>query len=198
MTRCRTIFATVPILALCTLFQAAQSATVADLAGEVGLPAPLPSNGESVVFDYDGDGDHDILLSGHGQEWPLLQQGPSGLFARALPGSFATAQDRHGCTTGDYDADGRPDLYCVRGACMGICTSPYPNELYLQRPDRTFEKIAGARGADDPLTGVIGLLIAPRRPIPHPKGAVFDARRVRSMCAGGPWGMDSARRSIES
>ena len=67
-----------------------------------------------------------------------------------LPGSFAAGQDRHGCTTGDYNGDGNPDLYCVRGACKGICTKNYPNELYLQRSDRTFEKIVGAWGADDP------------------------------------------------
>ncbi|MGE3294109.1 MAG: FG-GAP repeat domain-containing protein [Geminicoccaceae bacterium] len=138
------------ILAVCPVLETAQAATAVDLASEAGLPPPLPSNGESVVFDYDGDGDQDILLSGHGQEWPLLQQGPSGFFARALPGSFAAAQDRHGCTTGDYNRDGMPDLYCVRGACKGVCVKNYPNELYLQRPDRTFEKIAGAWGADDP------------------------------------------------
>jgi hypothetical protein len=38
----------------------------------------------------------------------------------------------------------------VRGACEGICTIKYPKELYLQRTDRTFAKIAGAWGADDP------------------------------------------------
>ena len=42
------------------------------------------------------------------------------------------------------------DLVCTRGACRGISGSPYPKELYLAQPDRTFRKIAGAWGADDP------------------------------------------------
>jgi hypothetical protein len=40
-------------------------------------------------------------------------------------------------------------VYCVRGACKGICTSSYPNELYLQG-NGNFAKISGAWGADDP------------------------------------------------
>ncbi len=147
--RCRMALMAAMIFA-CTGVQTALAVTAVDLAAEAGFPSPQPSNGESVVFDYDGDGDQDILLSGHGQEWPLLQQGPSGFFARVLPGSFAAGQDRHGCTTGDYNGDSLPDLYCVRGACKGVCTISYPNELYLQRSDRTFEKIPGAWGADDP------------------------------------------------
>jgi hypothetical protein len=170
------------IYAACPTFQAAQAVTAVDMAGEAGL---LPSNGESVVLDYDRDGDQDILLSGHGQEWPLLQQGPPGFFARVLPGSFAAGQDRHGCTTGDYNGDGNPDLYCVRGACKGICTKNYPNELYLQRSDHTFEKIVGAWGAfvevvGTPLSHSIGSFraVAVRKPGGYPDVAMVTAKGV--------------------
>ena len=129
---------------------AAQAVTAVDLGTSAGLPARLPSIGESAILDYDGDGLQDIVFSAHGQEWPLLRQGPVGKFTRVLPGTFPAGQDRHGCATADFNADGRPDLYCVRGACEGVCKKSYPNELYLQRANRTFAKIGGAWAAGDP------------------------------------------------
>src|SRR5688500_10064127 len=84
----------------------ALAVTAIDIGQEAGLPARLPSMGESPVFDQDSDGDVDILLSTHGGEWPLLRQGPAGRFTRALAGTFADGQDRHGCTVGDFSRDG--------------------------------------------------------------------------------------------
>ncbi|MGD9507330.1 MAG: FG-GAP repeat domain-containing protein [Geminicoccaceae bacterium] len=128
----------------------AQAVTAVDLGKSAGLPARLPSIGESAILDHNDDGLPDILFSAHGQEWPLLRQGPVGRFSRILPGTFSAGQDRHGCATADFNRDGRPDLYCVRGACKGVCKKSYPNELYLQRANRTFAKIGGAWGAGDP------------------------------------------------
>jgi hypothetical protein len=96
------------LLGLCPVM--AGAVTVVDVAGPSGFPTPTPSNGESVVLDYDADGDADILLNSHGQEWPLLSQGPAGKFTKVLPGTFATRQDRHGCATADFNGDGRPDV----------------------------------------------------------------------------------------
>src|SRR6476660_9388416 len=76
---------------------AAQAVTAVDLGPSAGLPARLPSIGESAILDYDGDGLQDIVFSAHGQEWPLLRQGPVGKFTRVLPDTFPTGQDRHGC-----------------------------------------------------------------------------------------------------
>lgn len=148
---CRPMRIVLALMAVATMTApfATLAVTVVDVAAQSGLPSPIPSNGDSVVFDYNGDGLPDILLSAHGQEWPLLRQGPPGRFTQVLPGTFATGQDRHGCTSGDFNNDGLPDIYCVRGACKGICRHPYPDELYLERPDRTFAKIAGAMGASD-------------------------------------------------
>ena len=53
----------------------ASAVTAIDIGQEAGLPAQGPLMGESAVFDQDGDGDRDILLSTHGGEWPLLRQG---------------------------------------------------------------------------------------------------------------------------
>ncbi|MGD9510925.1 MAG: FG-GAP repeat domain-containing protein [Geminicoccaceae bacterium] len=138
------------LFAFCLLPLAAHAVSVVDLGTAAGLPAGKPSNGASAVLDYDADGQPDIVLSAHGQEWPLLRQEPVGRFTAVLPGTFAARQDRHGCTSADFNQDGRPDLYCVRGACKGICKKSYANELYLEREDQTFAKIVGAWGADDP------------------------------------------------
>ena len=128
----------------------AHAISAVDIAGAAGMPAPLPTQGESVVRDLNQDGLPDIVLSGHGQEWPLLWQRSPGRFTTVLPGTFAASQDRHGCVAADFNRDSALDIYCVRGACKGICKMSYPNELYLHQPDHTFRKIAGAWGASDP------------------------------------------------
>jgi len=121
----------------------AQAISTVDIAGQAGMPRPLPTMEEGLVFKQYGDGDFDLVLSGHGQEWPLLRQGPARKFAHVLAGTFSARQDRYGCTTADFNRDSLPDAYCVRGACKPS-TNNYPNELYLGRSDRTFAKIAGA------------------------------------------------------
>src|SRR5690242_12965579 len=92
---------------------AARAVTALDIATQAGMPAPLPTQGESVVRDLNGDGLLDLVLSGHGQEWPLLRQQSPGKFVRVLPGTFAAGQDRHGCVVADFNLDQMPDIYCV-------------------------------------------------------------------------------------
>jgi len=134
----------------------AQSFTARDVATTAGLGGVYTTMGESPIFDFDLDGLLDILPSTHGGEWSLRRQGPPGFFSPIFPGTFPR-YDRHGCVAADFGSltdamlpDGRPDVYCAIGACEGICGSPYPNELYIQRSDGTFEKVPGAWGADDP------------------------------------------------
>lgn len=115
------------------------------------------SQGESPVFDYDGDGDLDILLSNHGgSPWPLMQNQGNGTFVEVLSGTFFKA-DRHGCVAADFGSigtagrpDGLPDVYCVTGACQGTCRIPYPNSLFIQQPDHTFVDVATSWGVADP------------------------------------------------
>ena len=64
--------------------------------------------------------------------------------------------DRHGCVAGDFGSfdamgvpDGLPDLYCVTGACKGTCTKEYPNSLFIQRADHTFQDVARSWGVAD-------------------------------------------------
>lgn len=131
-----------------------------DIAAEIGLNFhgnPMSATqGESAVFDYDGDGLRDILLSTHGgSPWPLLQGQPDGTFREVLPGTFYKA-DRHGCVVADFGSlaegglpDGLPDVYCVTGACNGTCKKDYPNSLFIHRPDHTFADVARTWGVAD-------------------------------------------------
>lgn len=132
-----------------------------DIAAEVGLnfhgASRSKTQGQTPIFDYDGDGDADILLSTHGASpWALMQNQGDGTFKEVLYGTFATT-DRHGCVDADFGSlggdgrpDGLPDIYCVTGACKGTCTKAYPNSLYIQRPDHTFAEVAARWGVADP------------------------------------------------
>ena len=72
---------------------------------------------------------------------------------------FGPQTDRHSCTVGDFAGvtagngygppDGRPDFYTTTGACHGTCPDTYPNHLYIQRPDGTFQDAAATFGVDD-------------------------------------------------
>jgi hypothetical protein len=100
------------------------------------------TQGENCVFDFDEDGIRDIFVSTHGVGWRLLKGTADNRFVEVerFPGT-----DRHGCAIGDFGGvtasgaytgpDGRPDIYATIGACQGTCTTPFPNELWLQRPD---------------------------------------------------------------
>ena len=132
-----------------------------DVAAEVGLNFHVvrlgKTQGELPVFDYDGDGDLDILLSTHGgSPWALMQNQGDDTFVEVLLGTFYKT-DRHGCVDADFGSisatgrpDGLPDLYCVTGACQGKCKIPYPKALFIQRPDHTFVDVATSWGVADP------------------------------------------------
>ena len=117
--------------------------------------ANVSTQGETPVFDYDLDGDPDLLLSTHGgSPWPLMRNNGNGTFTQVL--SFPKT-DRHGCvaadlgsTVGNGAQDGLPDIYCVTGACKGVCRHEYPNHLYLQKPNHTFVEVGRAWGVADP------------------------------------------------
>ena len=112
------------------------------------------TQGEHPVFDYDGDGRLDILLAGHGAApWALMHNdGNNTHFTKAF--EFPRT-DRHGCVAADVGSpgggrpDGRPDVYCVTGACEGKCTAAWPNHLFLQTPRHTFVEQGVAWGVAD-------------------------------------------------
>ena len=115
----------------------------------------VSTQGETPIFDYDGDGLLDMVLSTHGgSPWPLMRNNGDGTFSEVV--NFSKT-DRHGCAAadlgspvGDGRPDGLPDVYCVTGACKGTCTKNYPNHLFLQQADHTFTERGGAWGVADP------------------------------------------------
>ena len=108
--------------------------------------------GGVVLFDYDGDGDVDVLFvdGGHlpGYEG---EKARSRLFRNEGQGHFVDVTDRavlefagYGCggTAGDIDGDGDIDLYL---------TAFGENALFRNEGDGTFHELAAESGVADPL-----------------------------------------------
>ena len=131
-----------------------------DIAAEIGLnfhgQQLAGTQGQPAVFDYDGDGLRDILLSTHGgSPWPLMHAQPDGTFREILAGTFFKADrmaasppisaasaamgGRMACRT--YTASPAP--------AQGTCTKEYPNSLFIQRADHTFQDVARSWGVAD-------------------------------------------------
>ena len=135
--------------------------TPADIA-----PSSLPASwvgelrstqGETCVFDFDGDKIKDAFVSTHGAGWRLLKGQAGGTFVEV---ERFPATDRHGCATGDFGGmtadgtptgpDGRVDIYAGIGACQGTCSAEFPNELWLQQPNGKY-----LPAGQDQLLGVV-------------------------------------------
>jgi len=108
---------------------------------------------DETVFDFDGDGDLDVLMQIHniGDDpiWLQTDDGfvPSGV---VLPWvaeeDWLNVRDRHACDAADVDLDGDMDLYCTRGANEG--RSAKSNELWIQGPPGRLTEQLG-HGAED-------------------------------------------------
>ncbi|MGQ0833185.1 MAG: FG-GAP repeat domain-containing protein [Microthrixaceae bacterium] len=142
-----------------TAASSGSSLVARDVASQVGLIGNVATWGQNCVFDYNADGQMDLLLSTHGSgPWPLLEGRGSDPYVEVSSGSFLR-NDRHGCAVGDFGGvtddgqptgpDGRPDVYATVGACRGTCTKSYPNELWIQRSDRTYVNMAAAFHVED-------------------------------------------------
>ncbi len=108
--------------------------------------------GGVVVFDYDLDGDPDVLFVDGGKLPGYQGEEPrSRLFRNEGGGRFVDrttaagiAVEGYGCggSAADYDGDGDPDLYV---------TAFGPNRLFRNEGDGTFTEVGAAAGVDDPL-----------------------------------------------
>jgi hypothetical protein len=101
-----------------------------------------------LFFDFDGDGWQDVFLvdSGSVVDAAVDRRARHRLFRNRGDGTFADVTDKSGIQhrgygmgtcSGDYDGDGRPDLYI---------TSYGPNTLYRNRGDGTFADVTTAAG----------------------------------------------------
>jgi hypothetical protein len=118
-----------------------------DAAPALGLNV-LGLAGGSVMEDFDGDGDLDVMVSSSGLRDPLRY------FRNNGDGSFTDRTSDAGLTglTGglnliqaDYDNDGDPDVLVLRGAWMGS-QGRYPNSLLRNNGEGTFSDVSEEAG----------------------------------------------------
>jgi hypothetical protein len=121
----------------------------------------LESNGSGVVvFDYDNDGYMDLYFVNPGplarvtHEKPGTRREPNRLYHNNGDGTFTDVTDKAGvggqgfgiaAAAGDYDGDGRMDLYVVN---VG------KNILYHNNGDGTFTDVTDKAGVGDTGTGI--------------------------------------------
>jgi len=101
-------------------------------------------------LDYDGDGHLDLyVVNGSAYDRAPLGGEPNRLYRGDGRGGFTDVTDKagvghrgwgYGVAVGDYDNDGRPDLYV---------TNLGPNVLYRNRGDGTFEDATARAGVGD-------------------------------------------------
>jgi hypothetical protein len=119
-----------------------------DVAAQAGIARTVTTEGENCVLDYNRDGVEDLFLSTHDAgPWQLYRGTPNGTFVETDVGTFPT-RDRHGCATGDFNGDGRPDIYASIGGCAGTCMAA--KELWIQTGNGGFVDRAAQFGVADP------------------------------------------------
>lgn len=105
---------------------------------------------DATVADFDGDGAVDVFVGGHGMPAALFRNDGHGRFDDVVAQSgIVTDGDKHGAGWGDYDGDGRPDLYVPVGANRGH-ENAKKNRLYRNLGDGRFADVATAAGVTDP------------------------------------------------
>ncbi len=118
--------------------------TIAAGLGDVHYPSQA-----AAWADYDNDGDLDLYVGNEAEEnYPFTGQ----LFRNRGDGTFvdvaaaagvSNGRMAKGVAWGDFDEDGRPDLY--------VSNYNTPNRLYRNRGDGTFVDIAAEAGVERPL-----------------------------------------------
>jgi hypothetical protein len=127
-----------------------------DVTSTAGLAYPAYPTQAAAWADYDGDGDLDLYIGNESSESSLMTYGatgapyPSQLFRNDGDGTFtdvaraAGVDNRRyakGVAWGDFDDDGRPDLYVSNFG---------PNRLFHNRGDGTFVDVTPLVGATGP------------------------------------------------
>lgn len=118
-----------------------------DVAGCLGLDVDDLAGG-SIVEDFDGDGFPDIMASSWGMEGQLrfFHNNANGTFTERTreAGLWGLCGGLH-CVQTDYNNDGHPDVFVLRGAWWGKGGN-IPNSLLRNNGDGTFEDVTEAAG----------------------------------------------------
>ena len=129
--------------------------SLVNVSGESDKQYIVEVNGNGAAFfDYDDDGDMDLLvvngstlekLADSGSPLAALYRNDGGSFTDVTEASGLTARGwGMGVCVADVDNDGARDFYL---------TAYGPNRLFRNRGDGTFVEIASSAGVDDPLYG---------------------------------------------
>jgi hypothetical protein len=118
-----------------------------EIAGSLGLD-PMKRSGGSILEDFDGDGNLDVMCSSIGQREQLR------LYHNNGDGSFTERTEEAGLLgevgglnliQTDYNNDGFPDVLVLRGAWLGN-EGRFPKSLLRNNGDGTFEDVTEAAG----------------------------------------------------
>jgi hypothetical protein len=118
-----------------------------DVAGTVGLD-PMKLSGGSVMEDFDGDGNLDIMCSSIGfhDQLQLYHNNGDGSFSeRTTQAGLLGEMGGLNLIQADYNNDGFPDVLVLRGAWMGS-EGHFPKSLLRNNGDGTFEDVTEAAG----------------------------------------------------
>jgi len=122
-----------------------------DVTLDAGLGAPIASE-TAGWSDFDGDGDLDVYIGGEYQPSTPDVRNRGKLYRNNGNGTFTDVAETagvwnegfcRGLAWGDYDDDGRPDLY--------ISNMGQANRLYHNNGNGTFTDVAGTAGVTEPI-----------------------------------------------
>ena len=114
--------------------------TITDQAAAAGISSQPDWSFSATVADLTGDGWPDLFISHHWHPGNLYLNNQDGTFTAADVSFFSNILDRHDCRAGDFNKDGRRDIFSSVGADRG--TALKCNGLFIQQPDGTFVDIA--------------------------------------------------------